>query len=100
MQFSKRQKRRKLAQLKGYACATLQPCMESYGVKPTSVTAVTNEGTHLTFQLSEESSTSNEIGAVSVTENKTARTLFLLDKYRVSDEFYHELAQVQQVVQT
>ena len=77
--------------MKKYTQQTLQPCMESYGLQPTRVTAVTNQGSSVTFELASDSSAHQTTSEP--LEDKTATVLFLLDQYGVSDSFYHELAQ-------
>ena len=71
--------------------------MESYGLTPTAVTAITDMGTPITINLSDAPSPSPLSAAASSHEDNTASTLYLLDRYGVSDEFYHELAQVRQL---
>lgn len=65
--------------------------MESYGLTATAVTAVSDAGTPITLSLADvpADSTANTVEA-----DIRARTLYLLDRFGVSDEFYHELAQV------
>ena len=88
------QKRRKLAQMKNHACQTLKPCMESYGLTPQTVTAVTDKGTPVTLELCDVPSSSSSSSSVPEPEEKIDNVLFLLDQFGVSDAFYHELAQV------
>ena len=82
-----------MADLRLYTECTLQPCMESYGLTPVTVSAVTNKGNPITLELAGGvgPSPSSEAGR---TEDKAANVLFLLDQYGVADAFYHELAQV------
>ena len=51
LKVGERQKRRKIAQLQMFTESTLQPCMATYGLKPMSVMAVTDEGPLLLFLL-------------------------------------------------
>ena len=97
IQVGVRQKQRKLSQIKTYASSTLEPCMESYGLTPTTLTAHSSSGVPVTIPLSNSltipsSSTENPSTSSSVSE--AACTLYLLDHFGVSDQFYHELAQV------
>ena len=93
-QVGDRQKRRKMAQLKSYTKCALQP-MESYGLIPQTVHAVTEQGQEVSFKLSEDKSLSPSASAVTESsEENTRSVLFLLDRFGVSDEFYHELSQV------
>ena len=89
--------RRKVSQIKSYVSATLKPSLTSYGLTPTALTAVSDSGAPLIIPLSDgpapSSSTDNPSTALSA-EVATARTLYLLDRFGVSDQFYHELAQV------
>ena len=82
---------RKLAQMKNHACQTLKPCMESYGLTPQTMTAVTDKGTPVTLELCDVPSSSSSSSSSSEPEENV---LFLLDQFGVSDAFYHELAQV------
>ena len=70
--------------------------MASYGLKPTSVMAVTDTGTPVTLPLATGPSSSPQPAVVPVDHSE--RVLYLLDRYGVSDEFYHELAQVRHIV--
>ena len=75
---------------------TLEPCMGSHGLAPTVLSAVSAYGNHITIPLTDNptcSQVENQSTAHS-TEAVTARTLYLLDRFAVSDQFYHELAQV------
>ena len=82
-----------MAQLQAFTDNTLQPCMATYGLTPTSVMAVTDAGTSVTLALASGPSASSSPAASSQVDN-SERVLYLLDRYGVSDEFYHELAQV------
>ena len=86
-----------MSQIKSYVSATLEPSLTSYGLTPTALTAVSDSGAPITIPLSDGpapySSTDNPSTALSA-EVATARTLYLLDRFGVSDQFYHELAQV------
>ena len=96
LKVGERQKRRKIAQLQRFTDSTLQPCMASYGLTPTSVMAVTDTGTPVTLPLASGPSSSPQPAVVPVDHSE--RVLYLLDRYGVSDEFYHELAQVRHIV--
>ena len=82
-----------MAQLQAFTDNTLQPCMATYGLTPTSVMAVTDAGTPVTLALASGPSASSSPAASSQVDN-SERVLYLLDRYGVSDEFYHELAKV------
>lgn len=60
---------------------------------PTTVTAVTEKGTPITLNLSDSPGPSPPTEAAGDTA-RIAETLFILDRFGVSDECYHELAQV------
>ena len=81
-----------MCQLKRYTTLALQP-LQSYGLTPHTVTAVNDKGQHVSLELCPESSTAAAPLSTSA-EEKTKTALFLLDRFAVSDEFYHELAQV------
>ena len=70
--------------------------MESYGLTPTTLTAQSSSGVPVTIPLSDgllppSSSTDDHPS----TPSDAAHTLYLLDHFGVSDQFYHELAQVE-----
>lgn len=98
IQVGVRQKQRKLSQIKTYASSTLEPCMESYGLTPTTLTAHSSSGVPVTIPLNNSltiPSSSTENPSTSSNVSEAACTLYLLDHFGVSDQFYHELAQVQ-----
>lgn len=82
---------RKLAELRSYATTTLQPCKETYGLTPTTLSAVSDQGTPVTFQLANLSTAPELTPQPPPSYNTTEKVLFLLDQY---GSFYHELAQV------
>ena len=93
MQIGERQKRRKVSQIREYVSSTLEPSLATYGLVSTELTAVTTNGASVTISLSDcvpRGPPTEPTG----TEDVTAKTLYLLDRYGVSDEFYHELTQV------
>lgn len=98
VQVKERQKRRKVSEIKEYVSSTLEPCMSSYGLATTALSAVSADGKHITIPLTDSSDpTSSQPENQSTghsAEAATARTLYLLDRFAVSDQFYHELAQV------
>ena len=70
--------------------------MSSHGLARTVLSPVSADGNHITIPLTDNptcSQVENRSTAHS-TEAVTARTLYLLDRFAVSDQFYHELAQV------
>ena len=83
--------------IKSYVSATLEPSLTSYGLTPTTLNVVSDSGAPITIPLSDgpapSSFADNPSTALSA-EVATARTLYLLDRFGVSDQFYHELAQV------
>ena len=97
IQVQERQKRRKVADIKKLMSSTLEPCMSSHGLKPTTLVAETSEGMELTIPLDNSPTTLTEPKRPTDTVSKA---LYLLDRFAVSDEFYHELAQVNTVICT
>ena len=87
--------------IKSYVSATLEPSLTSYGLTPTTLNVVSDSGAPsgapITIPLSDgpapSSFADNPSTALSA-EVATARTLYLLDRFGVSGQFYHELAQV------
>lgn len=72
--------------------------MKSFGLTPTGVTAVTDKGSPVTLTLSDAPGPSPLTEAAREDpEKRIAETLFLLDKFGISNECYHELAQVTNV---
>ena len=82
-----------MAQLKSYTKLALEP-LGTYGLTPQTVTATTDQGCSVSFKLSEGPSPSPTPPATIDPEESARNVLFLLDRFGVSDEFYHELAQV------
>ena len=83
-----------MAQLQAFTDNTLQPCMATYGLTPTSVKAVTDARTLVTLSLASGQSSSPKPAASSPEVDSSKRVLYLQDRYGVSDEFYQELDQV------
>ena len=87
VQVKETQKRRKVSQIKEYLSSTLEQCMSSHGLAPTVLSAVSADGNHITIPLTDNptcSQVENQSTAHS-TEAVTARTLYLLDRFAVSD---------------
>lgn len=73
--------------------------MAEHGLTPDSLTAATGDGKLLTIPFSDGPVTSSSpVQAEASTANVRAKTLFLLDRFAVSDEFYHELAQANKLL--
>ena len=79
--------------MKSYTTLALKP-LESYGLTLHSVTAVTDKGCSLSPDLSPGTSSAPTPSPSVAAQGNTRTALFLLDRFAVSDEFYHELAQV------
>ena len=94
IQVGKRQKRRKISQIQEFMNATVEPCMVSYGLTPTTITAVTHGGNQVTIPLSDAEVPCSTASRARDDDETAARTLYLLDRFAVSDECYHEIAQV------
>ena len=75
-----------MSQIKTYTASTLEPCFSSYGLAPTSLTATTVDGGIVTIPIADS--------PPHTAKDATASTLYLLDRFAVSDQFYHEIAQV------
>ena len=73
--------------------STVETCVTSHGPTPVMLTAKTSDGKLLRIPLSERPATITEPTQLAPTDSR-AKALFLLDRFAVSDEFYHELAQV------
>ena len=73
--------------------STVETCVTSHGLTPMTLTAKTSDGKLLSIPFSESSATITELTQPAPTGSR-AKALFLLDRFAVSDEFYHELAQV------
>ena len=82
-----------MSQIKTYISGTLQPSMSSYGLVPTTLTATFSDGDIVTIPITNSPAPISSTQSPSA-EVATAHTLYLLDRFAVSDEFYHELAQV------
>jgi hypothetical protein len=74
--------------------STIEQCMTSHGLTPETVTAKTTDGKLLTIPFSDAPATTSTIGQSADTTITRATALYLLDRFAVSDQFYHELAQV------
>lgn len=82
-----------MSQLKSYTKLALKP-LETYGLTPHSVMAVTDKGCSVSLELCPGPSSAPTPPPSATAEGNTRTALFLLDRFAVSDEFYHELAQV------
>lgn len=66
---------------------------ESFGLTPEAVVARSVEtGAPVEINLSDSPTTSTETNSADL--SKVMQTLYLLERFGVSDEFYHELTQV------
>ena len=92
-EVSPRQKRRKLDQFRSFAEKALW-FAESFGLTPQSLTLSTKSDEQYTLQLGESlrSSTSTKGTPSAISTASIHETLYLLEKFAVSDEFYHELS--------
>ena len=92
-----RQQKRKLAKFKSAADAALW-FSESFGLVPkqlTVCTSISNEVINIPLGESPEPPKDRSVQpAREVDELCAMQTLYLLDRFGVSDEFYHELTQV------
>ena len=89
-----RQKRRKVSDIKMLMSSTIETCVTSHGLKPAMLTAETSDGKLLNNPFSDQPATITEPA------DRRANVLFLLDRFAVSDEFFHELAQVSRLQST
>ena len=95
-EVQERQKRRKVATLKE-SCQQALSFVESYNAEVTTISIKTKTTKEtLTFQLGDSSSSSPHTPSPSPScssfSDETEQILYLLDRYGVSDQFYHELA--------
>ena len=91
-----RQQRRKLAHFRDSAETALW-FAESFGLIPEALTVrMMSSNDQLTISLAQSNKESGDSPGVStaVREFTALQTLYLLDRFGVSDEFYHELTQV------
>ena len=79
--------------IKTLMSSTVETCVTSHGLTPMTLTAKTSDRKLLSIPFSESSATITELTQPAPTGSR-AKALFLLDHFAVSDEFYHELAQV------
>ena len=82
-----------MSQIREYVSSTLEPSLATYGLVSAELTAVSTNGASVTISLNNDVPRGPPM-APTGTEDVTAKTLYLLDCYGVSDEFYHELTQV------
>ena len=100
MYFQKVGERQQRGKLVKQTCTVslLLPSLRSYGLTPTAVMAITEEGTPITVPLLDAPGPSvpGPSPQSATPPAQDVRTLYLLDtsRYGVSDEFFHELAQV------
>ena len=94
-----KQKKRKLAQFKKAVDAALW-FSESFGLVPTHLTAcVSTSDEAISIPLGDSPTTPPDTQPTRrVDEFAAMQTLYLLDRFGVSDEFYHELTQVHEFV--
>ena len=100
-QVSDRQKRRKLSKFKQSATKALW-FAETFGLEVESITARTsNDGNELVIPLSSQQDNHPSVVPATSTaptdrnsHSNVMQTLYLLERFGVSDEFYHELTQV------
>lgn len=92
--MSSRQKRRQLHKLRDFTAKALF-FYDSFGLKPESITCSLSSEESLTIALGDSGSSSAGPPSPTVVQKEGAQqVLYLLDRFGVSDEFYHELAQV------
>ena len=93
-EMSKRHRRRKLLEF-GSAAESALWFAESFGLIPESLNVRTSgSGEVISVPLSDSEQPSTTPECRKVDEYVTLQTLYLLDRFGVSDEFYHELTQV------
>ena len=63
----------------------LQPTLGSYGLMPRAVMAITESGASITLPAGDDPGPSTQSN---VPDDRVASSLYLLDKYGVSDEFF------------
>ena len=82
--------------MKTLMTSTIETCVTSHGLKPMMLTAETKDGKQLSIPLSDHPVTTTEPTPPETADSRT-KALFLLDRFAVSDELYHELAQVSRI---
>lgn len=93
-EMSKRHQRRKLTEF-GSAAESALWFAESFGLIPESLNVRTSgSGEAISVPLSDSMQSSTTPERPKVDEYVALQTLYLLDRFGVSDEFYHELTQV------
>ena len=93
-EMSKRHRRRKLSEF-GSAAESALWFAESFGLIPESLNVRTSRsGEVISVPLSDSVQPSTTPECRQVDEYVALQTLYLLDRFGVSDEFYHELTQV------
>ena len=93
-EMSKRHQRRKLTEF-GSAAESALWFAESFGLIPESLNVRTSgSGEAISVPLSDSMQSSTTPERRKVDEYVALQTLYLLDRFGVSDEFYHELTQV------
>jgi len=91
---SSRQKRRQLHKLRDFTAKALL-FYDSFGLTPENVTCSLSSGESLAIAVGDSASPSGISPSITAEQRDGAKqVLYLLDRFGVSDEFYHELAQV------
>ena len=88
-----------MSDIKTLMSSTIETCVTSHGLKPAMLTAETSDGKLLNNPFSDQPATITE-PAHPETADRRANVLFLLDRFAVSDEFFHKLAQVSRLQST
>lgn len=99
IEVSKKQQKRKLAHFKSAAEGALW-FAESFGLIPECLdvrVSGSEDGVKISF-TEEQASQAKQSKGKQVDEAIAVQTLYLLDRFGVSDEFYHELTQVHCII--
>ena len=82
-----------MAQIKTYISFTVEPCLTSHGLTPAVLTATASDGSVIIIPMPDDPEIA-QTNTPAPPTNLPANALYVLDRYAVSDQFYHELAQV------
>lgn len=68
--------------------------MEQFGLKFLTLEVKQKDGVHQNINFNHAEPTTSESGMSDEDKNQIEKVLFLMDKFGVSEEFYHELSMI------